>query len=598
MKLTDFLIDSISKQGVKHIFGLTGGAAVHIFESAAKNKQLTPVFCHHEQAAALASVAYAKVNGTIGVTVVTTGPGCTNALTGLLAAWQDSIPCVFISGQARINQTSRGKNFRQRGLQEMDIISVVAPITKYAVMIERVEEFRFHLEKAIFLAKEGRPGPVWIDLPLNFQWAEIEPQKLAGFDPPNVSSAHPAFEQEAISAAKTVFQLLSECERPLIFAGYGIRLAHAQEEFVRTLQKLAIPFVSTWTAADLFNNRSQLYLGRIGPNGQRGGNLAVQNCDLLISIGSHLGVGHTGGLTESFAKNAKKVVIDVDQHELDNSIIKIDHPIRCDAKRFLEQILNTTDLPLSRDFSEWQAQCARYRGYNQMPADGRNHSDFVDPYLFMDKLSSHTQPGDIIVVDGGGTNLYISFQALKLKTHQRMIVSGNISAMGTGLPESIGACFANGRNRTICTIGDGSLQLNLQELQTIAHHNLPIKIFVMNNDGYLAIRHTQQTFFDKRYVGSCVEGGVSLPDTLKVAAAYSIKAERVQKNADLDEAIQRALAEPGPFICEFMVSPDQELLPRIGWDKMPDGTYKTRPLEDMYPYLDRQELKKNMVEQK
>lgn len=592
-KLTDYLISFLVDQGIKHIFGFTGGGAVHIFDSVDKNPQITPVYCHHEQAAALAAVSYSRITNNLGVAIVTTGPGGTNTITGVLSAWQDSVPCIFISGQARIEHTSHGKSLRQLGTQEFDILSVVKPITKYCIMVEDAKMIRYYLEKAVFFAKEGRPGPVWIDLPLNFQWSFIEPDSLTGFTSKKINK--PNYSQTYIlrSCEKT-YNLLLKAKRPLILAGYGIRSAHAEKEFRDVIEKLQIPFVSTWNASDYLPTNTKLYIGRIGIAGQRGANIALQNCDLLLAIGSHLSMPLTGTLFAAFAKEAKTIVVDIDSKELEFKTVHIDFPIHCDAKLYLAGILKYPKNVAHKKNDLWIKKCLHYKKYNAIPGKWRRQKDYVNPYVFIDILSNELNNQDIIIVDGGGTNLYISFQALKVKKGQRLATSSAIASMGTGLPESIGACFANNMGRTICLTGDGSLQLNIQELQTIFQHKLPIKIFVMNNNGYLAIRHTQKTFLESNYTGSAPEGGLTLPNYQKVAKAYGLKTVRISKNVDLLKGIRWSLKMDGPVLCEIMVSPDQELIATQGFDLNKDGTFSPRPLEDMYPFLERKKFLENM----
>jgi acetolactate synthase-1/2/3 large subunit len=592
-KLSDYLISFLAGQGVKHIFGFTGGGAVHLFDSADKNPHIAPIYCHHEQAVALAAVSYSRITNNLGVAVVTTGPGGTNTLTGVLAAWQDSIPCIFISGQARLEHTSHGKSLRQVGTQEFDIISVVKPMTKYAVMVEDAKMIRYHLEEALYLAKEGRPGPVWIDLPLNLQWALIKPSSLIGFTPSNISSGHQ--QKFRIEDRQKTYELLRKANRPLFLAGYGIRLAHAEKEFREVVKKLRIPFVSTWNASDYLPTHDGLYVGRIGIAGQRGANLAVQNCDLLLAVGSRLSIPLTGTLFDAFARDAQIIVVDIDCNELNSKNVQVDLAINCDARLFLLDMLKFTKRVSFKVDQSWGKKCKRYKEYNSVPKALVKQKTYVNPYVFIDVLSDTLSNGDIIVVDGGGTNLYISFQAFKVKKSQRLVTSSGIASMGTGLPESIGACFANNKGRVICLTGDGSIQLNIQELQTIVHHKLPVKIFVMNNNGYLAIRHTQKIFLQSNFTGSSSKKGLTLPDFQKVAKAYGLETVRIAKNGDLLRGIKRTLAAKGPILCEVMVSPDQELIATQGFDRNKDGTFLPRPLEDMHPFLERKEFIENMI---
>lgn len=589
-KITDYVIDFFDRQGVKHIFGFTGGGVVHLFDSADKNPHITPIYCHHEQAVALAAVSYSRITNNLGVAIVTTGPGGTNTLTGVLAAWQDSIPCVFISGQARLEHTSHGKPMRQVGTQEFDIVPVVKPMTKYAVMVEDVQMIRYHLEKALYLAKEGRPGPVWIDLPLNFQWSFIEPDSLKGFTPP----ADPQ-KKYLIGDREKTYELLRKAKRPLFLAGYGIRLAHAEQEFREVIKKLRVPFVSTWNASDYLPTDNELYFGRIGIAGQRGANLAIQNCDLLLSIGSRLSIPLTGTLFDAFARDAKIIAVDIDRNQLSHKTVRVDFAINCDARLFLLNMLKYPGWIVFKMDQSWAKKCKRYKEYNSIPGVLSEQKKYVNPYVFIDVLSGALSNEDVIIVDGGGTNLYISFQAFKVKKGQRLVTSSAIASMGTGLPESIGACFANNKGRVICLTGDGSIQLNIQELQTIVHHKLPVKIFVMNNNGYLAIRHTQKAFLQSNFTGSSPEKGLTLPDFQKVGNAYGLKTVRIAKNNNLVKEIKRVLTADGPVLCEIMVSPDQELIATQGFDKNKDGTFLPRPLEDMYPFLERKEFMENMI---
>ncbi|MFC1767477.1 thiamine pyrophosphate-binding protein [Candidatus Margulisiibacteriota bacterium] len=593
MKLSDFVVDFLAKEGIKHVFGVTGGAVVHLFDSVDRNPEMMPVFNHHEQASALASESYAKITNSFGATFVTTGPGCTNAITGVAAAWLDSIPCIYISGQARLEHTTRDKPIRQLGSQQMDIIPLVEPITNYAAMVDDPTKIKYYLQKAVYLAKTGRPGPVWLDIPLNFQWADVNVDDLLSFDPSELKMTQIS-DNELSKAVKKCVEMIASSERPLIHAGYGIRLAHANKEFEALIRILGVPFISSWTASDFFPTSDALYAGRIGIAGQRGGNFAVQNCDLLLSIGSHLSITQTGTNFKAFARGAKKIVVDIDRAELGNPTVKVDVSINSDTKRFLQELIKQLKAFKGVQVKGWIDKCLKYKKYNMMPEEWKKQKDNVNPYVFVDFLSDKLNSDDVVVVDGGGTVVYTSFQAFKVKKGQRIILSSGVCAMGTGVPESIGACFANNKKRTICFCGDGSMQFNIQELQTIVHHNLPIKIFIFNNGGYLAIRHTQKGFLEGRYVGSDAKGGLSLPDFKKVTEAYGIKFARVNNHEELSQKIDAVLNSPEPMVCEIMCSKDQEVIPRLNFKKNTDGTNSPMPLEDMYPFLDRKEFKENM----
>lgn len=594
MKLSDYVVDFLANERIRYVFGLTGGAVVHLFDSAARNPRIQPIFNHHEQAAALAAEAYARISNGMGAAFVTVGPGGTNAVTGVAAAWLDSIPCLYISGQSRLAHTTRGKAIRQLGIQQLDIVPLVAPITKYAVMVDDPKMIKYYLQKAVYIAQAGRPGPVWIDLPLDLQWASIDPDALPCFNPSELPEG--LARRSVADQVRQCFELISGAKRPIILAGYGIRLAHAEREFRQLVETLKFPFLSTWNASDLLPTDNELYVDRPGTFGQRGANLAIQNCDLLLSIGSHLSIALTGTMFNAFAREAKTIMVDVDQVELGHRNVRVDLPILCDARRFLQEMLRQAEEVQLADISYWRQKCLQYKSrYNRVPPEWRDQKEYVNPYVFIDTLSEELDNSDVVVVDGGGTVNQITFQTFRVKEGQRLIISAGLCAMGSGLPESIGACFSSGGRRTICLCGDGSIQLNIQELQTIVHHSLPVKIFVFNNGGYLSIRHTQDGFLKSNYVGSDVSGGLSLPNIVKVARAYGAKADRVSHHGELRKKIRWALQASGPVVCDIMVSRDQQVSPRQGFDMRPDGTGVPRPLEDMYPFLDREEFLENMV---
>jgi acetolactate synthase-1/2/3 large subunit len=595
MKLSDYVADFLAAEGVTHVFGLTGGAVAHLFDSVAAHPRLTPVFAHHEQAAAFAAEAHARVRNQLGVCCVTTGPGGTNALTGTTAAWLDSVPCLFLSGQVRLAHTGRGHPVRQVGTQHLDILALVRPITKYAALIEEARMIKYHLQKAIWLATHGRPGPVWLDLPLDLQWAEIDPDGLPSFSP-DEAGVEIAPRASAEKIAQCV-QLLATAKRPLLVAGYGIRLGGAEDVFRALVERLRLPFLTTWNVSDLLPSDHPLNVGRPGMFGQRGANLAMQNCDLLIAVGSHLCVSVTGTMFDAFARDARIVMVDVDPVELNHRTVRVDLPIASDALGFLEGFDRQTAALGPLDIAPWRERCGLYQQrYNSIPAAWRQLPDFVHSHVFVAELSELLDARDVIVVDGGGTINQTVFQAFRTRAGQRLIISSGLCAMGSGLPESVGAAHARaGGHRTICLTGDGSLQLNIQELQTIVHHRLPVKIFVLCNDGYTSIRQTQDGFLGARHVGSERAGGVSLPDYGQVARAYGLTTFRIAHHAELREKLQIALDTPGPVLCEIIASKDQPPLPRQGFDRRPDGTNAPRPLEDMFPYLDRAEFREVMI---
>lgn len=594
MKLSDFIAQFLKGQGVTHVFGVTGGAIVHVFDSIERTTDMRVVFTHHEQAAAFAASAYARVRNDLGVVCITTGPGGTNTLTGLCAAWLDSIPCLFISGQARLSHTTHNKPIRQLGSQQFDIVPVVSHMTKYAVMIDDPQRIKYELQKAVYIARSGRPGPVWVDIPLDIQWASVEPKTLRSFDGANAEKRLPnIFSDDSI---KSCLKLLQEARRPVILAGYGIRLAHAEKEFKQLINAFKIPFLSTWNASDIVATDHALYTGRPGIFGQRGANLAMQNCDLLLGIGSHLSIPLTGTNFEAFAPGAKRILVDVDPVELDHRTVRVDLAICCDAKVFLKEMLKRSAEYRLASLALWRKKCADFKArYNILPPEWYRQKKYVHPYVFVDVLSDALNPNDLVVVDGGGTIAQVAFQTFRVKENQRFMIDTGTTSMGSGLPESVGASFGRNGGRTVCLCGDGSMQFNVQELQTIVHHRLPVKIFLLINKGYLSIRHTQQGFLGGHFIGSCEKGGLSLPDYQKIAKAYGIKTVRIKNHKELKQKIRQVLKTPGPVVCELLVDPKQEVSPRQGFDKMPDGTFRARPLEDMFPFLSREEFKENMI---
>lgn len=590
MKVSDYIAELLAAQGIRHVFGLTGGAVVHLFDSVARHPEMTAVFAHHEQAAAFAGQSYARVLGGPGAVVVTTGPGGTNAVSGLAAAWLDSVPCLYISGQVRLAHTGRGHDVRQVGTQHLDIVSVVKSLTKYAVMIDDINLIKYHLQKALYIAQQGRPGPVWVDIPLDMQWGSIEPDDLPSFDPAELAAS-----PDERAGIDECVRLLTKAERPILLAGYGVRLAGAEAEFKRVVESFRLPYLTTWNASDLSPVEHPQNTGRPGLFGQRGANLAIQNSDLVLSVGSHLCVSLTGTMFDAFARAAKIVMVDVDPAELAYRTVRVDLAVEMDARSFLAQLLEAAaDLRLSID--PWREKCREYAArYNSRPAAAKAADQRVDPYTFIETLSEAAAPDDLIVVDGGGTINQITFQAFRLKEGQRIVISAGLCAMGSGLPDAIGACFAAGRRRTIMLCGDGSMQLNIHELQTVLHHDLPIKIFVLCNEGYVSIRQTQAGFLGSNFVGSGEVGGVSLPDYSKVGKAYGLPTFRIDATDDLAARLREVLDAPGPAVCEIIAPADYEPVPRQGFDRRPDGTNVPRPLEDMYPYIAREEFRSQML---
>ena len=585
VKLSDYIADFLFKQGVKSVFGVTGGAVVHMFDSVARHRGMRAVFTHHEQAAAFAAQAYAKAREGLGAAIVTTGPGGTNAITGLAAAWLDSVPCLYISGQTRKAHTTEGLPIRQLGTQQLDIVRLVAPLTKHAVMLERPEMIRYELEKAAYLATTGRPGPVWLDIPLDFQWAMISPKKLRPYRAPR----SPRSDAVAKQAAPRVAEALAGARKPLLLAGGGIRSAGGVGAFAKLVDGTRVPFLTTWNATDYLPTTRANCLGRPGMFGQRGANMVHSACDLLVSIGTHLPIPVTGTRADFFAPQARKMVVDIDPEELAHIYIPHRERFCCDASKFLHELNRILAKSRWRAPADWQKHCLEFKRLNVPESSSPNPKRFVDPYKLVTEISGLLQSGDSVVIDGGGTVNQIAFQSLQCGKGQRVVISGALCSMGSGLPEALGVAMARSRGRTVLLCGDGSFQFNIQELQTLRDHALPIKIFVLNNAGYLSIRKTQAGFLEGRNVGSSFQGGLGLPDFCKVVHAYGIPASRLSGERHLSKNIARLLDLPGPSFCEIMVAPTMEVVPRPGFEMLPQGGFKPRPFDDMFPYMPAEE---------
>ncbi len=593
MRVADYIADFIYQQGVEHIFMVTGGGMMFLSDGVAKHKNLKAVCTHHEQAAAMAAMSYSRYNENLGVCYVTTGCGGINAMMGLLDAWQDNIPCLFISGQVKRKDTiyNSGLNLRQIGVQEANIIPVVKSLSKYAVMVNKPELIAYHLEKAVFLAREGRSGPVWLDIPLDVQGAEIDKKSILHFNNEEKSIT----ETESIptrNEVELVYQLLTKAQRPIVIAGNGIRLGKAISEFKNFIESFEIPYVSSKLGIDLLHSEHPLYIGSIGIKGSRAGNMAVQNADIILSIGCRLSVCSTGHEYDKFAREACKIVVDIDPVEHKKNTIKIDHFIHSDAKIFLKKL---TQCPLAKSKSSWVEKCRHWK--EKYPVYLKEYSDSgegINLYHFIHCLGNVLNDDAIIVSDAGSAG-YVATQAMQFKKGQRSVYSGGQMEMGYTLPASIGVSFVNKKAAVIGITGDGSFQMNIQELQTVIEYDLPIKLFVWNNDGYLSIRATQRKFFEGRFIGTDPTCGVSFPSIEKIAAAYGIQYERLDDSHSLEEGIKKVLTHPKAVLCEVICIRDQEIVPTVASVRKEDGTMVSRPLEDMYPFLDRTELKEEMI---
>jgi acetolactate synthase-1/2/3 large subunit len=591
MRVVDYIAAYIYNIGVKEVFMVSGGGMMFLSDGLAQHSGLKVVCNHHEQASAMAAVSYAKYNGHFGVCYVTTGCGGTNAITGLLNAWQDSIPCMFISGQTKRKETIRnsGLRLRQFGVQEADIIAIVGSITKYAVMINDPNDVAYHLEKAFYISKTGRPGPVWLDVPLDVQGFVIDENKVRSFSPDELVSEYKTEPtQDEIDQIKT---WLLSAQRPVIIAGQGVRLGKALEEFRRLVESTGIPVVASRLGIDCLPSAHPLFIGRIGNKGDRAGNLAVQNADMVIAIGSRLSVSSTGHEYDKFAREARIIVVDIDPEEHRKNTVKIDLFVNADAGRFLRKLSGMNSLPIDA----WSERCRQWKArYPVCLPEYASEAAGVNLYYFIDQLSEKMKPDSVVVSDAGSA-FFVTSQGVQLTEGQRYITSGGQAEMGYTLPAAIGVSVARGGGEVIGITGDGSFQMNIQELQTIVHYGLPIKIFVWNNNGYLSIRATQSKFFNGRFIGTDKLSGVSFPDLEKIASAYGIKYFRAPDSRSLGDIIRQVLEYPGAVLCEVICLENQEIIPTIASQRKEDGTMVSKPPEDMYPFLDRDEFYSNMM---
>ena len=589
IKVSDFIAKFIAehKDTAKTVFMVSGGGNMHLIDSLGKNKNLEYVCNHHEQACAIAAEGYARVSNKIGIAYVTTGPGGTNAITGIYGAWVDSIPMMIISGQVKFQTTIVSQpelNLRQLGDQEVNIVDIVRPITKYTVMITDKNSIKFHLQKAVYEAKHGRPGPVWLDVPLDIQGAMVDEADLIEFEIPE----EPKFDTKI----PQILDALKVAERPVIIAGNGVTLAGANEDFLKLIKILKIPVISTFARYDIVRNDHELFFGRYGTIGNRAANFVVQNSDLIISIGARLNIRAVSYNWEFFGREAKKILVDIDQNELDKKTIAADIKIKSDAKVFISDLRSALKDKL--DFGAWLEICKNYRkNYPTIEPFRQNVKEWVDSYNFFDVLSNHKR--DLVYVFGNGTACVSSYQSLRIYENQKVVVNSGCASMGYDLPAAIGACFANGKKDTICVTGEGSLQMNIQEFQTIIHNKLPIKIFVLNNAGYISIRNTQNNFFKGHKVGSDKDSGVSFPNIVKLAEVYGFEACRMESQLNLKGELEKILSKPCAVVCEIMLSPTEKMEPKLSSKIKPDGKMVSKPLEDMFPFLPREEFYKNMI---
>lgn len=660
IKVSNYISEMLAKAGIRQAFMVTGGGAMHLDDALGHQEGLCCIYNHHEQACAIAAEAYARIHNEIAALCVTTGPGGTNAITGVLGGWLDSIPMLILSGQVRYDTTARwsGVGIRAMGDQEFDICKSIDCMTKYSEMVIDPMRIRYCLEKALYLAKSGRPGPCWLDIPLNVQGAFVETEDLDGFDPEDyenggtgwgtMGNIHAIPEDEAGKGEKrqllpgkvsreTADLILSKiraAKRPVINAGNGIRIAGAHDVFMRVAEKLGIPVITGWDSEDCIWDEHPLYTGRAGNMGDRAGNFAIQNSDLVLSVGSRLSIRQVGYNYKTWARAAFVIVNDIDSEELKKPSVHADLAVHADAKDLLEQLDRALDEILEKEGNQlaeslskkgekqlfgggeglpgmsWSETCRMWK--ETYPVVQEKHWNFTDQepanvYAAIQAISSRLKKDQITVV-GNGSACVVGGHAYVIKKGQRFITNSAVAAMGYDLPAAIGAwaasrnsrCYSQGKDRSgedlILVTGDGSIQMNLQELQTIIHHKMGIKIFLINNGGYHSIRQTQKNFFGEPLIGIGVDSGdLSFPDMEKLAGAYGYPYIKAEHNSELAQAVEQTLAAEGPVICEIFVSMDQNFEPKSSAKRLPDGTLVSPPLEDLAPFLPEEEMDRNMI---
>ena len=601
IRLADYVADFLVQHGVTDAFSVVGGGAMHLNDALGHKKGLRVTYNHHEQACAIAAEAYARLDNKIAAVCVTTGPGGTNALTGVVGGWLDSIPMFIISGQVRYDTTARyalqytETPLRAMGDQEYDIVKSVEPMTKYATMIEDPKQIRYALEKAWHLATTGRPGPVWIDIPVNFQGGYIETDELEGYNPSEDDSLLPPSVDELV--IDKLLEMIAKAKRPVLHAGYGIRLSGGYDAFRRVADKLNIPVVTYWNAIDLIEDEHPLYVGRAGNMGDRPGNWAIQNADLVVAIGTRISIRQVGYNWKTWAREAEVIMVDVDQAELKKPTLHVDMPIWADAKDFLEKMDKAiTDTPIYFG-EEWLTACQRWKKNYPVvqPRQWEEYGTTANVYAFVKYMSSRLPENSLTAVSNGACCV-VGHQAYEIKKGSRFANNSAIASMGYGLPAAIGTCIGGNRMQTICLEGDGSIMMNLQELQTILTNKLPIKIFMINNSGYHSIRITQSNLFSEHSkVGIGEESGdLSFPDFKKISEAFGYPYYSACSNKEMKEVVDKVLSLDGPVFCEIFTDTEQRWEPKSSTKRLEDGTLVSPPLEDLAPFLPREELKEIM----
>lgn len=609
IRLSDYVAQILFDHGVRHVFMLTGGGAMHLNDALGRAEGLRYVCCHHEQALAMAAESYTRLSGRIAAVNVTTGPGGINALNGVHGAYTDSIAMIVLSGQVKRETLANNApvRLRQLGDQEADTIAIVKPITKFAAMVSDPQDIRYLMEKALWLATTGRPGPVWIDIPIDIQAMPIDPSTLRGFDPRiegyGRDFALPAeygwlTGEPLRDAARSVVAALRQAERPVLLPGTGVRISGSHDVFLKIADKLGIPIAPGWNAQDVVDDTNPCYVGRPGTVGDRAGNFAVQNADLLLVLGCRLNIRQISYNFAAFARAAKKIMVDIDAAEIAKPTLSIDMPIHADLKTFLPILLEELEgyeAPAAhKTYLDWAME--RRHRYNPVLPEYWETKGIINPYCFTEVLFKQLRDNEVIVM-ADATAAVVTVQAAKLKPGQRIYSNSGAASMGYDLPATIGAWHAmpEGADRIICMVGDGSIMQNLQELQTIIGQNIPAKIFLYNNSGYHSIRQAQQAYLNGFSVGCGPDSGVTFPDFGKIVQAFGFAYVSTTDHADMEEAIRQTLATPGPAVCEVFIDKSQNFAPKVSSRRLEDGSMVTAPMEDLAPFLSREELQSNML---
>lgn len=595
IKLADYIATFLVEHGITDVFTVTGGGAMHLNDAFGHKEGLHCMYNHHEQACAIAAESYARIHNKIAALCVTTGPGGTNALTGVLGGWLDSIPMLIISGQVRYDTTARstGLPLRAMGDQEFDICKAVECMTKYCEMVIDPLKIRYCLERAFHESQNGRPGPCWLDIPLNVQSATIETNELVGYDSRDFDATLPP--PVSVDTIQAILSKIKNAKRPVFYAGNGIRISGGFDAFKQVVTKLNIPVVTGWDSIDAIYDTHELYVGRSGIMGDRAGNFAIQNSDLIFSVGNRLSIRQVGFNYKTWAQKAFVIANDIDNNELKKPTLHVEMPVWADAKDLLKKL--AAALPEGKFFNDrtWLERCQMWK--NKYPVVQEKHfaqKGKVNVYAFIKSLSDKLSPGQVTVV-GNGSACVVGSHAYIIKENQRFVINSAVAAMGYDLPAAIGACVASNRDNIICVTGDGSLQMNIQELETISFHKLPIKLFVINNEGYHSIRQTQSNYFKEPRVGIGKDSGdLGFPKLEKLIPAYDLPYYKLEDNQTLSEDLDRILAQDAPFVCEVFVDTKQNFEPKVAAKKLPDGTMVSATLENMSPFLPEEELRENM----